>query len=466
MESETRELVRFAAETRFESLSAEAVHETKRAILDSVGCALGGATVDKGRISVRVARSLGGPAESTVIGFGDRVSVAAAAFANGELINALDMDCMLAPAHVTPFIVSAPLALGEQRKASGRDLVLAVALGHELSTRIGRALRSPLIEESGTYRPRDVLGFSQATIGGAIGAAKIAGLDQERMLHAAGLAGHMAPVPTLKKWMTTAPSSMDKYLPSGWTSMGEVTAVLLAEAGYAGDTAVLDGEYGFWRFFGAGRWDREALLRGLGKEWQCREISYKPYPCCRMVHGAMDGLLEIMRENGLRAAEIESIRVLARPMINGEVWTNDRLATHIDAQFVIPYIFSVLAHGVPYLDWQQPAAMNSPPVLAFMKKVTFGPHPEFGKAWLKDPRSHLWSVEVSARGRSFKREGLWEKGDYYPEDSRMKDEELEAKFRENASRTLPPERIDAAVRTLFEIEKVRDIGELLRVLCQ
>lgn len=464
MESETKELVRFASETSFENLSPEAVHETKRAVLDSMGCALGGLTVEKGRISVRFAGSLGGGTESTIVGVGKRVSTAAAAFANGELINAMDMDCMLAPAHVTPFILSAPLALGEHRRASGKDLILAVALGHEISTRIGRALRDPLIDKDGSYRPRDVLGFSQAAIGGAVGAAKIAGLDREKMLHAAGLAGHMAPVPTLKKWMSTAPSSMDKYLPSGWTSMGEVAAVLLAEAGYVGDTTVLDGDYGFWRFFGGARWDRDVLFSGLGEKWQCTEISYKPYPCCRMVHGAMDGFIEILEEQQLRPEEIESVRVLARPMIIGEVWTNERLASHIDTQFVIPYIFSVLAHGIPYLDWQQPSTMSSPPILQWMKRVSFGPHPEFGKAWLKDPRSHLSAVEVKARGREFRRESLWEKGDYYPEECRMNDEELETKFRANGSRTLPPKKIDKSIKILFQLEELTEISELLQAL--
>ena len=108
MQSVTKELVRFAVETNFDALPNEAAHEAKRVFLDSVGCALGGIAVDKGRFSVQFARALGGASESTILGVGDKVSSAAAAFANGELINALDWDSVLAPAHVSPFVISPP----------------------------------------------------------------------------------------------------------------------------------------------------------------------------------------------------------------------------------------------------------------------------------------------------------------------------------------------------------------------
>ena len=134
MPNETRELVKFGEETDFEDLPDEVRHEAKRVLLDSVGCALGGIMVDKGRFSIQFARKLGAGTESTILGTGDRVSSAAAAFANGELINALDMDAILAPAHVSPFVIPASLALAESRGASGKDLIVAIALGHEISS--------------------------------------------------------------------------------------------------------------------------------------------------------------------------------------------------------------------------------------------------------------------------------------------------------------------------------------------
>lgn len=464
MEGVTKEVVRFAVETKFDDFPDEAVHEAKRVFLDSVGCALGGIDVDKGKISVQFARALGGANESTIIGVGDKVSSAAAAFANGELINAIDMDSLLFPAHVSPFVIPAPLALGESGRASGRDLIVAIALGHEIATRIGRALQEAPFDEEGKFQLSDVGGFSSTILGGAIGAGKILRLGEDKMLHAVGLAGHMTPVPAEVKWRMVAPSSMDKYLSAGWASLTCVTAVLLAEMGYTGDTELLDGEYGFWKFYCARTWRPDKLLQKLGEEWQFLETSYKPYPCCRLIHGALDCFNEIIEENHLIPEDIERVRALANPLLDAPVWRNTQIATHVDAQFSIPYIFAVAAHRIPNADWQDPDTLKDSRILEFMEKVSFDPHPDYGRTWLQNPKHDLSSVEVVAKGQSFKKEKLRAKGDYSSEEAKMKDGELEAKFRINASKVLRQENIDKAVKAIFELEKMGDISELLAIL--
>jgi len=464
MQTVTKELVRFVVETNFDHISNQAVHEAKRVFLDSAGCALGGIDVDKGKISVQFSRTLGGTAESTIIGVGDKVSSAAAAFANGELINAIDMDSLLFPAHVSPFVIPAPLALGESRGASGKDLIVAIALGHEIATRIGRALQESPFDEEGKFLLSDAGGFSSAIFGGAVGAGKILRLGEEKMLHAVGLAGHMTPVPAEVKWRMVAPSSMDKYLSAGWVSLAGVTAALLAEMGYTGDTEVLDGKYGFWKFYCAKTWQPDRLLQKLGEEWLFLETSYKPYPCCRLMHGALDLFTELIEEKQLLPEDIEKVMVLANPLLDAPVWRNTQIASHVDAQFSIPYAFAVAAHRIPCADWQDPDTLKAPHILEFMKKVSFTPHPDYGRTWLKNPKHDLSSIEVVAKGQSFKKEKVWAKGDYSSEEARMKDEELEAKFRINASKVLRQENIDKAVKAIFELEQMGNISELLPIL--
>ncbi|GAH77498.1 unnamed protein product, partial [marine sediment metagenome] len=89
MKNFTSELAGFIAEIQFDDLPWAAVHEAKRILLDSIGCALPGKGVDKGRIPLELAKKLGGPPESSIIGSPDKVSCSNSAFANGELINAL-----------------------------------------------------------------------------------------------------------------------------------------------------------------------------------------------------------------------------------------------------------------------------------------------------------------------------------------------------------------------------------------
>ncbi|MFH1485447.1 MAG: MmgE/PrpD family protein, partial [Chloroflexota bacterium] len=135
IENITKTLADFTAQTSFEDLPDNVVHETKRILLDSIGCAVGANSVQKGKIVINVARDLSGKAEATVLGSGDKVSAATAAYANGELINTLDFDNILCPGHVSPYVIPAPLAMAERHKASGKTLIVALALAHEVGAR-------------------------------------------------------------------------------------------------------------------------------------------------------------------------------------------------------------------------------------------------------------------------------------------------------------------------------------------
>ena len=132
MSSISGDLAKFVVETRFDDLPEKVIQETKRSLLDSIGCAIAGVRTDKGKIAVTVAKRLGGPQESSIIAVGDRVSCSNAAFANGELINGLDYDAV---PHIPPITVPPSLAIAESVKASGKDLILATVLAEEIARR-------------------------------------------------------------------------------------------------------------------------------------------------------------------------------------------------------------------------------------------------------------------------------------------------------------------------------------------
>ena len=279
MNSLSQELASFVIETKFDDLPEAVVRETKRTLLDSIGCAIAGIAVDKGKISIMLARRLGGPRESSILGTGDKVSCSNAAFANAELINALDYDTVLVPGgHVSPYVIPAPLALAESMKASGEDVILATALGHEVSARLSRGLASSLRigqkepDGKSTQPAPPVYGMGHCIFGGVAGISKILKLDHKTVTYALGIAGHICPVPTSRKHVEGVSSPMTKYGSAGWVSAAEVTAALLAEMGYTGDTTVFDGDYGFWRFYGAERWKPDAVMDEIGETWLFSEI--------------------------------------------------------------------------------------------------------------------------------------------------------------------------------------------------
>src|SRR5689334_15451673 len=96
------QLADFTTQTRFDRLPPAAVNECKRAMLDSIGVAMAEIYHPKGRAGIEYGRIIGGGNDqATIMGTGDRVSLFGAAFANAELINALDMCSTTLPGHVT-----------------------------------------------------------------------------------------------------------------------------------------------------------------------------------------------------------------------------------------------------------------------------------------------------------------------------------------------------------------------------
>src|SRR5689334_17565552 len=116
-----RQLADFAHDVDFASLPAPVVEECRRIVLDSLGCALAATDEPKGSIGIEYGRVMGGSGSATIIGTPHRVSMFGAAFANGELINALDFDAVLPPGHVTPYVLPGALAVAETLQLSGKE---------------------------------------------------------------------------------------------------------------------------------------------------------------------------------------------------------------------------------------------------------------------------------------------------------------------------------------------------------
>jgi 2-methylcitrate dehydratase PrpD len=83
------QLAGFAAGSSYDALPPEVAGETKRLVLDSLGCALAAVDEPKGRIGMETAALMGSGSEATILGAGTRSSIFGAAFANGELITDL-----------------------------------------------------------------------------------------------------------------------------------------------------------------------------------------------------------------------------------------------------------------------------------------------------------------------------------------------------------------------------------------
>jgi 2-methylcitrate dehydratase PrpD len=136
-------------------------------------------------------------------------------------------------------------------------------------------------------------------------------------------------------------------------SQGAVTAALFAKEGFTGNPSVLDGVYGFRRFYGAQRWDPEVVVNGLGDHSRFMEMTYKTCPCCVFLHSQLDAFERIIEANRLLPEDIDSVEVYSTLFLANPAPYD--VQTQVDVQFSLPFVFSAAAHRTKVgADWQGP----------------------------------------------------------------------------------------------------------------
>jgi 2-methylcitrate dehydratase PrpD len=463
------QLADFTVDTTYESLPDDVVNESKRILIDSLGCALAGIQEEKSIAGLEFARLIGASShDATLIGYDERMSPIGAAFANGEAINALDMDAVLPPGHVSPYVLPPILSVGESFGHSGKEVLVNIAMSHEVSNRLGKAMDYLRDIKDGQVHTPKVIGYSATVFPTAASIARLRGLSREGIADALGIAGSISPVNSHRAWVEHTPSTTIKYLHAGVLTQSAFTASYMAEFGHRGDRQILDdAEYGFGRFIGSTRWEKSAIVNRLGENWNFpRESSYKPYPHCRILHALLDALGEIVETNDIKPHEIERIHAWVEGICEKPIWWNRRIERVTDAQFSIAHGLSVGAHRIkPGKEWQDPKVVFSPSVLQLMDKIEHITHPQYVQLLQDNPASRPAYIEVYARGQKFIGERRYPRGsNNVPEPGiALTNEELIAKFRHNADGVIPAANIDAIVDAVMNLERVGDIGALMRL---
>lgn len=462
-----QQLADFSADTTFASLPTAVVQECKRALLDSIGCAIAATDEPKGRAGIDYGRIVGaGNPQATIMGTGDKVSVLGAAFANGELINALDMDAVLPPGHVSPYVIPAALALAESIGSSGQAVITSMAVAHEMSNRFGKAMDNQRkAKADGRPDPPPVFGYAATIFGATAALSMLKGHSRETTAHALGIAGCISPVNSQIAWFEHTPTSTIKYLMAGMLAQQALTAATMAELGHRGDVQVLDDrEYGYARFIGTTKWEPERLLDKLGSVWHFpAESTYKPYPHCRIMHGMFDCIVKVVREQQLAPDEIEAMKVYVEGIAERPCWLTRTIEHVQDAQFSMAHGIAMAAHDLPLgKAWQEPKNVFSPSVMSLMDRVTTQVHPDYAKAMAVNPAARPSRVEIRARGQTFVEESLYPKGSPSPDpQSLMSDDELAAKFRHNCEGMLPAAQADAVIDALWHLEGVGNVASIM-----
>ncbi len=445
----TAVLSSFASETRLSDISDEAIAATKRHILDCTGVTLAAAVEPPGRIVLDVTREQGGAAQARVLGSRLRTSAVSAAWANGALAHLLDYDDT-GFSHPTACILPAALAMAEIAGATGGALVAAVCVGLEVFERLASSGRQhePVLRRSG-FHPTSVYGCSAA----AAAAGNIAGLDAGQMAVAIGLAAANA------GGLTQHFGTWGKGIHAGNAARAGVTSVLLGQKDFMADPEGIEGDYGFFSaFHGKGNYSLDLMAQGLGSQWSIIDpgLTIKNYPCCGGNLRALDAAQALMRENGIRFADVAKLEVDVHPDLLHIV--RFRKPTHgFRGKFSIDYVLAaMLLDGRVDLDSFSDEHCNSSGMREALGKVQVNVHPE----WPNDVASRRNTpVTITMNdGSSFSR--AVEKVRGSPGNPMTRDE-LVGKYRSCASRVLRDGPVERSIEMLEALEKVDSVADLI-----
>jgi len=341
----TETLASFVCETRLEDIPADVKDVARYCILDAVGCALGGYDTAIGRAVIETFCSATGQT-ATIVGSEHRASPWDAAFVNATLVNALDYDDGNGAGHPSATVFPAALASAEDVHGSGRHLLLSFLLGHEISTRIGRAIRPARARRQVAWG----IGTHQS-FGAATAAGKMIGLNKRGLMNAFGIAGAGSPVPSAAHWgWTVRPLTWVKDAVA-WPAHAGVVAARLAQNKFAGCKDILDGDTGFWAMAGSDQCDFSKMVGGLGTAFYLREATFKPYSSCRYTHAPLDAIQQILDVNAVEAEAIEFVEIRSISDL-AENFVDYHPLEMVDAQFSLPYAAAmVMARHPPGPSW-------------------------------------------------------------------------------------------------------------------
>ena len=452
----SRDFADFVANAQYMELPPDAIDGAKKSILDTVGVTLAASGMEPAaRGFIDLVREMGGRAESSIIGFDANVPAAMAAFANGTLAHALDFDDQTPwGAHPDSSLVPAALAVAQRKgSVSGKQLITAVAIGQDLFVRL-----------------RCNVGWRQdwnlSTVVGAFSAcasaAHVLALRPQQVAHALGLAS-MQSCGTMETIFGIGGDMRGLY--AGFTAKGAVLAALLAQKGVTGIARVFEGPDGIVNTYFGGKYDREKIVHGLGKEFAGGAMIYKYWPAVGNVHTYLHAIIELMKEHRLVANDIGEIRAYVGDFSQRMCLPLDARrapATLLDAKFSLPFCVALAAtHARLKISDFTTDSLKDPKVLALARKVV--PVADASLDWkmkLPDGRIEVETLD----GRVFERTGKNVPGS--PE-APMTWDQLTDKFRDCAAcaaTPLPKDNVERALSIARNLESCGDAGELLSAL--
>ncbi len=454
-ETHLDKLIHNILDTKYEDIPSGSISHAKNRLLDAVGCMICGANDMGNPELLGIVRDWGGKPEARIFVHGDKVPAPAAAMVNCIMARSFDFEPVSPvagdqqiPGHLSGTTTITALTLGDMQAVSGRELLAALLVGDDTATRV------LLAAKGGTRR-----GFDHVGQANSFGATAIAGrlmrLSHEQMKHAFGLiVDHLG---GLQRMITDTAAGFK--LSQGNAARDAIFCVRLAQAGWTGIEDALLSEGGYYTMFTDGIKNPDLLTRDLGKVYYS-DGTFKPYPCCRMNHAAVDCAVDIVNEHHVSGEDIEKVILYMSPGAMRDVIGQPfriKNSPHASAGFSVQYnVANVLLRGSSRPEHFTEAAIRDTAISDFMKKVFI--------EGLKEGNTESSGLKVIMRdGREFNRFTQIARGD--PRNP-LSHKELLAKFwmNINFSRTVPRENAEKIIKMVEDLENLDSVKKLADLL--
>ena len=345
----TYQLENFILNTQWRDVPDEVKDRMKGCFVDLMGAMIVGSRSKQFDAGVRLAEMLFGAGEIPVIGSANTFNFAGAATAMGHSSNAYDIDDghNMTRAHPGTSFVGAVLAAAWEKNLDRDEFLATMLVAYETTIRSGAAIMDyyKYAHSSGTF----------GAVGVAAGVGRILGFTKEELNNVLSVAEFNAPlVPGIRS--VEYPSMNKDGVPFG--VMTGVLALTASKCGFKGNKNLLEAE------------EYRHYLEDLGEKWQVLDLYFKPYPCCRWAHPAIDACVGLMREHGIGADDIESVMI--ETFYRATLLSKIAPETTDEAQYNIAYpVAAAIVHGDFGWDQVREENLHDPKTLEMMNRLKF-----------------------------------------------------------------------------------------------
>ncbi|MCY4417998.1 MAG: MmgE/PrpD family protein [Chloroflexi bacterium] len=444
MDRTTEMLSSYACNLSYEDLPPEVIHQVKRTVADTLGCAVGGYLSEPAKIARKLAGDISSGTPSRILGTNDYTSLDMAGFANGVMVRYLDCnDSYFSPGGGHPSdMIPAALAVADSVEADGKTVITAIALAYEVFCRIADQVPDNQWDQG-------IL----SVIGAACGAGKVLGLDEEQMGHAISLAA----VPNVPLRVTRMGElSMWKGCAAAAATRSGIFAAQLAAEGMTGPFEPFEGRLGLWEQAIGYPVEIEAL-GGDDAPFRIVDTIFKFYPSQIHTQAPIDVAIQLherVQPDDIASIKIQSYRsAVSSASTEPEKWDPKTRET---ADHSIPFLSAVgLRDGAVTPATFAPDRIADAGLRTIINKMRIDENPEFTERY---PQQYNCRMEV------IKNNGQTEVASTsYPKghgENPLSDAEVDAKFKRLACPTVTEQQCEQALELIWSLENLPNLRDI------